>query len=140
MAGSAFYISEVVFGSDGYVAVTNGSSETADPDGLFLCQFPSYPPLPAGPIEPGKSVHVAASDIGELSGDSGEAALYLRPDWSDPEAIAGYMQWGSAGHKRETPAVEAGVWERDAFVDASGAASLRAVGPGVNTVRGWSTV
>lgn len=140
MAGSAFYISEVVFGSDGYVAVTNGSNETADPDGLFLCQFPSYPALPAGSIGPGKSVHVAASDLGDLSNDSGETGLYLRPDWSDPEAIAGYVQWGSTGHKREAPAVEAGVWERDAFVDASGAASLRAAGPEANSVGGWSTV
>ena len=137
MAASEFYLSEIVFGPDGYVAVTNGASEALDPEGLMLCQFPNYPAVPAGPVEPGQSVRVAAADLGDLTNDSGEVGLYVRPDWSDPDAIAEYVQWGSTGHERETPAIDAGVWASDTFVDAGGAASLKASGP-TTSVQGWA--
>ena len=139
MGKSAFYVSEVVFGPDGYAAVTNGSEEPADPGGMFVCQFPSYPEVPAGEIAPGESVRVPASDLGELKGESGEVALYLAAEWSNPDAIAGYVQWGETGHKREEPAIAAGVWEQDSFVAAGEASGLAASGPSSNSAAAWST-
>lgn len=58
MGSSVFYTSEVVFGPEGYAVLTSGSTETADPVGLLLCQFPAYPNVPAGPVPAGKSVRV----------------------------------------------------------------------------------
>ena len=138
MGQSVFYISEVIFGPDGYAAVTNGSDQQADPDGMFLCQFPAYPEIPAGGVAPGESVRVPASELGELKGGSGEVGLYLSPEWSNPDAIAGYVQWGETGHKREEPAIAAGVWEEGSFVVAGEAPGLTVAGPGSNSVDAWS--
>ena len=131
MQKSAFYISEVVFGDQGYVVVTNGSDSEADIAGLSLCQFPEYPEIPGGLVASGESVRVAASELGGLDNQSGEVGLYLRPDWSDPDAIAGYVQWGTTGHKREEPAVAAGVWAADSFVDAQNSTRMIASGSAV---------
>ncbi len=138
MGQSDFFISEVVFGKEGYAVVTNGSSEPADPDGMFLCQFPAYPEIPGGELAPGESVRVAGSDLGDLYGESGEVALYLDPDWSNPDAIAGYVQWGSGGHKREEPAVAAGLWQEETFVIVDDAPGLVASGPISTTAEAWS--
>ena len=138
MGESDFYISEVVFGQDGYAVVTNGASVSADPAGLFLCQFPSYPEVPAGQLDPGESARVPASELGELKPESGEVALFLRPEWENPDAIAGYVQWGTTGHKREEPAVAGGVWEQDSFVVAGDASGLIASGPASTSAGAWS--
>lgn len=138
MGSSQFYISEVVFGPDGYVTVTNGSDDPADPAGMQLCQFPAYPDLPSGEIPGGGSVQVPGSDLGGLEGASGEAALYLSPEYENPDAIAGYVQWGSADHKRSDPAIDAGLWEAGSFVEADGSARMETSGPGAMSATGWT--
>ena len=105
---------------------------------MFACQFPEYPDLPDGEVAPGESVRVGASDLGELFGDSGEVALYLAPEWSNPDAIVGYVQWGKPGHKREEPAIAAGVWEEGSFVVAGEASGLTVAGPSGNSAEAWS--
>jgi len=137
MGSSAFYISEIVFGDDGYAVVTNGSGETADPEGMQLCQFPAYPDLPAGAVPPQGSIKVAGQDLGGLDNSEGELALYLEPSYADPDAVAGYVQWGEIGHKREEPAVDAGVWDDGAFIDASSANSLVSE-PGAHSPDDWT--
>ena len=137
MGSGAFHISEVVFGPEGYAVLTNGSTETADPEGLLLCQFPAYPNVPAGPVSAGSTVQVSGSDLGGLDYFAGELALYVRPAYSDPDAIVGYLQWGSTGHKREEPAIEAGVWQELSFVDAINAVRINASGQDANSSRDW---
>ena len=138
MSESSFYISEIVFGDDGYVVVTNGSSSPADPDGLELCQFPEYPDVPAGMVEAGGSVQVPGADLGGLFNDAGEVALYTIPEYENPDAVAGYVQWGNADHKRAEPAVAGGVWPDNAFVEAKGSAKMTAAGPEAKSPDAWT--
>ena len=138
MADSTFFISEVVFGDDGYVVVTNGGDAPADPAGLQLCQFPQYPDLPSGEVAPMGSVQVPASAMGGLNAGAGEAALYASPEYGNPDAVIGYVQWGEAGHKREEPAAQGGKWTAGDFVDATGAASMSA-GQRALSVADWTT-
>ena len=138
MSSSPFFISDVVFGPDGHVVVTNSSPDTADPAGLRLCQFPAYPEVPGGAIAQGESVVVPGQDLGGLDNESGELALYLRPDYGDPDAIACYVQWGSIGHKRQQTVTEAGVWEEGSFVDATGASRMAASGLDARSAGGWT--
>lgn len=122
----AFHISRVVFGPDGFSEITNGPDQPVDPAGLLLCQFPAYPAVPAGSVEPGGSVRVAAGDLGGLNPIDGELALYIEPSFEDPDAVVSYVQWGSVGHKRAHPAIAGGVWSEDSFVDAAAATEMRA--------------
>ena len=138
MAASPFYISEVVFGPDGYVVITNSSADPADPAGLQLCQFPSYPDVPGGSVAGGGTVQMPGADLGGLDASSGELALYTSPEYENPDAVAGYVQWGETGHKREDPAVQAGVWEVGSFVDANGSGRMAASGPDTMTAAEWT--
>ena len=132
-----FYISRVVFGPDGFGEITNGSDQAADPAGLQLCQFPSYPNVPAGIIEPGGTARVPAAELGGLNSDAGELALYVEPSFEDPNAVVAYVQWGSVGHKREEPAIGGGVWSENAFVDAATATEIHA-GPLAVSASDWT--
>ena len=122
----------------GYVVVSKGSQSAADPGAMQLCQFPAYPEVPAGSIQPGESVRVSSGDLGGLDDAGGEFALYVEPSYTDPAAVAGYVQWGSAGHKREGPAVAGGVRAADSFVDAKGRSSMKASGPDAASVGAWT--
>ena len=113
--------------------MTNRKRNTA---GITICASSTV--LKAAMSHPGESVRVDASDLGELFGDSGEVALYLAPEWSDPDAIVGYVQWGKPGHKREEPAIAAGVWEEGSFVVAGEASGLTVAGPSGNSAEAWS--
>lgn len=126
MRGHPFHLSRVVFGPDGFGEITNGSDEDADTAGLQLCQFPAYPNVPAGIVQPGDSVRVAATELGGLNSGDGELALYIEPSFEDPDAVVSYVQWGSVGHKRARPALAGGVWLENTFVDAANATEMRA--------------
>ena len=126
MRGHPFHISRVVFGPDGFGEITNGSDVGADPAGLQLCQFPAYPHVSVGLVQPGGSVRVAAGELGGLSSDGGELALYVNPSFEDPAAVVSYVQWGSVGHKREQPAIAGDVWLDNTFVDAATGTEIRA--------------
>lgn len=139
MNAPTFAITRVVFGENGFVEFTNTSTEAADPDGLNACQFPSYPPLPGGELQPGESVRIEASQFGGLKADDGEVGLYLEPAWEDPDAIIGYVQWGGEDHKRSPVAVEAGVWESGTAVSAAGSSELRAAAA-TQSPGGWEVV
>ena len=75
-------ISEVGFGSAGYVEITNISDGTASLEGLWLCQQPAYHPL-SGTLEPGESVRFDAADCGygSLNADAGAMGLYTSRDF-----------------------------------------------------------
>lgn len=102
----------VEFGDEGFVEIANVGDTDADVNGIQLCQFPTYldiGPIAGGTIAAGESIRVSASGIGGLSVDGGEAALYSSPDFTNPEAIFGFVQWGTGGARAEV-AAEAGIW------------------------------
>ena len=110
----------VEFGDAGYVVIANQGDEPADLDGIQLCQFPTYVDLgtvvDGATIAAGESVQIPAATIGGLRVEGGEAALYAAPDFTNPDAIFGFVQWGTGGERSEV-AAEAGIWPSGASVE-----------------------
>jgi len=133
-------ISEVGFGSAGYVEITNISDSTASLDGLWLCQQPSYHAL-SGTLEPGESVRFDAADstLGALNADGGAMGLYTSSDFASSDAIIGYVAWGPSGHGRLGVAIDAEVWTEDSSVDATGASLISTTEPAPISAEGWAT-
>ena len=134
-----FAITRIVFGSEGFVEISNLGSEPADPAGFRGCQFPTYLPVPAGELQPGEAVRIEASMFGGLDSVDGEVALYSEPAWEDPKAIVGYVQWGGGEHKRSPVASAAGIWASGAALSATGATELRATAAS-QSPDGWEIV
>ena len=133
-------ISEVGFGSAGYVEITNISDSTASLDGLWLCQQPSYHAL-SGTLEPGESLRFEAADstLGALNADGGAMGLYTSSDFASSDAIIGYVAWGPSGHGRLGVAITAEVWTEDSSVDATGASLISTTEPAPISAEGWAT-
>ncbi len=133
-------ISEVGFGSAGYVEITNISDSTASLDGLWLCQQPSYHAL-SGTLEPGESLRFDAADstLGALNADGGAMGLYTSSDFASSDAIIGYVAWGPSGHGRLGVAITAEVWTEDSSVDATGASLISTTEPAPISAEGWAT-
>jgi ABC-type transport system substrate-binding protein len=133
-------ISEVGFGSAGYVEITNISDSTASLDGLWLCQQPSYHAL-SGTLEPGESLRFDAADstLGALNADGGAMGLYTSSDFASSDAIIGYVAWGPSGHGRLGVAITAEVWTEDSSVDATGASLISSTEPAPISAEGWAT-
>ncbi len=133
-------ISEIGFGSAGYVEITNISDGTASLEGLWLCQQPSYHAL-SGTLEPGESVRFDAADsrYGTLNADRGAMGLYTSSDFGSSDAIIGYVAWGPSGHGRLGVAITAEVWTEDSSVDATGASLIITTEPAPISAEGWAT-
>ncbi len=133
-------ISEVGFGSAGYVEITNISDVTTSLEGLWLCKQPAYYPL-SGTLEPGESVRFDAADsrYGTLNADAGAMGLYTSRDFGSSDAIIGYVAWGPSGHGRLGVAITAEVWTEDSSVDATGASSISTTEPAPISAEGWAT-
>lgn len=110
----------VEFGDAGYVEISNVGAEAADLNGIQLCQFPTYVDLgtvvEGASIPAGESVRVDAATIGGLSADGGEAALYGTAEFTNPDAIFAFVQWGTGGARADV-AAEAGIWPAGASVE-----------------------
>lgn len=128
----AFAISRIDFEA-GVVTITNVGGAAADPDGMFVCNRPTYVPLPAGEVAPGDSVEIETDRLG-IDADGGEVGLYLTGSFSSADDMVSYVEWGSSGHGRSSVAVEAGLWEEGAALDAGASAIVATVdepsGPG----------
>ncbi len=112
-------LSVIEFGDAGFVQITNVGANDVDLSGIFLCQFPTYIDLgtvvDGGVIAASSSVQIEAGAVGGLDSAGGEAALYTTNDFTNPDAIFGYVQWGSGGARAEV-AAEAGIWPPGASV------------------------
>jgi len=137
---TTFAISEVVFGSAGYIEITNISDAEASLDGYWVCQQPSYHQL-SGTLQPGESIQFAAADsrFGSLNADRGAMGLYTSADFGSPDAIVGYVAWGPSGHGRLQVAINAGVWTDGSTVEATGAALISTIEPAPISADGWTT-
>ena len=146
-----FAITEIVFGDDGYVAITNQGVGAGSLDGWQLCQKPKYIRL-NGDLAPGETlfVTVGRSDregqvlnssgrYGTLDPADGEMGLYLNSSFEDPDSLVSYVEWGSTGHGRAATAGEAGVWPAGDFVDAAGASAIAANVPVPVSAADWNT-
>ena len=150
-----FVITQVIFGTVRYVALTNVGQGPGSLRDLWLCQRPNYFELPDVEIAPGDAAaivigggelpdligisHVADAGIslGVLSASGGEIGLFRGASFSDPDAIIDYVRWGSPGSAgRSDTAVAAGIWPEDAAVEvpeellALTIANLPTAGPG----------
>ncbi|MBT8249431.1 MAG: hypothetical protein KJN81_04150 [Acidimicrobiia bacterium] len=114
-------ISEVFFGQDGYVAVTNHGEGDAVLDRWEVCQSASCFSIPNMTLDSGDTVVFAADEsggiednivdmrlgAGDLVAAAGEIALY---SGTDPKQLVSYVMWGRDDQPRSAAAVEAGLW------------------------------
>jgi len=131
--GAQFVITQVSLGVLGKVVIQNVGTEAASLDGYWLCQRPSYYQFPDVVLQPGESAAISVGGdifvppegaivideiaaIGPFDPESGEVGLYLGSDFSSPEAIVSYVEWGSSGHGRSDVAVSAQIWPEGGFV------------------------
>jgi len=127
---AVFVISEVVFGDDGHVAVTNIGTGPGSLDRYQICQRPAYFGIDDITVEAGETVYFTAGSgagldgevfqagagFGRLRASSGEIALYSSGSFASSDAIVSYVEWGSGNHGRSSVAVGAGIWPDGDFV------------------------
>ncbi|MEM8706325.1 MAG: hypothetical protein AAGE98_07705 [Actinomycetota bacterium] len=109
----------VEFGDEGYVEIANVGDTDANVEGIQFCQFPTYfdlGPVTGGTIAAGETIRLQASAVGGLAATGGEAALYSAADFTNPEAIFGFVQWGSGGARADV-AAQAGIWPAGASIE-----------------------
>ncbi len=131
-------------GATKWVELYNEGDTEVDISGLILCEPPAYPTLGsltalAGSttIPAGGYLVVAWSDIGDADAEVGLYAAGTT-NFADENTILDYMQYGSAGHAREVPAVAAGVWAAGEFVaNADAGMSLQYVDNGTVGSGNW---
>lgn len=147
-AAAEFAVTEIQFGENGFVAIANVGTGAGNLGGYALCSRPQYFQIPPIELEPLETVWLAIGDGANLEGGAGiakavipmngllgpvgrtggELALYRTSAFADPEQMVTYVEWGVAGHGRSEVAIEAGLWEPDAFItipaDAFGIQSL----------------
>jgi hypothetical protein len=113
-------INLVEFGDAGFVQIVNNGDTDASLDGIILCQFPTYVDLgemvEGGIIPAGGAAKIDAVTMGGLNITGGEAALYTAQDFTNPDAIFAFVQWGSGGDRHEV-ATAAGIWPAGASIE-----------------------
>ena len=125
---SPLAITKVDFDEE-WVEITNVSDAEYSLDGHFICNFPGYASIAdVGRVAAGESFTVELSLIGAGSA-TGEIALYTASDFSNPDAMVTYVEWGTPNHARSSVAVQAGLWTAGDFVD-NGHASFQALTTG----------
>lgn len=108
-------------GSTNWIELYNAGDSEADVADLFLCDFPAYPRVSSLTVLSGNTT-IPAEGYLVLAwtnvDDDAEIGLYASNTSSFGESsfILDYMQYASAGHQREAPAVTAGVWTAGEFV------------------------
>lgn len=103
------------------VTLHNFGGAAEDVSGHWLCNFPAYSEIStltvvsgSTNIMPGMSVTVS---WGSASGADGEIGYYHTGGaFANSANMSDYMQWGTAGHTRESVADAAGVWTIGEFV------------------------
>jgi hypothetical protein len=129
--GRSFAISEVGFGDNGYVTLTNVTGVAASLAGLYVCVPPDCFALPDADVKAETKALVAmgdgaglknvvASDGGlTLAAESGEVGLYASDDVSSAQDVRAYVEWGSTPHEGTQTAVDAGLWLEGSYVNSS---------------------
>jgi len=121
----------------GFILFRNDGDEDYDLGGHWICNRPTYSQLPDEVLAPGDVIEIEASAVG-LNAASGELALYTSGDFSNPDDIVRYVQWGTDSHGRTATAVAGGVWQSGDFVDNQGG-NLASVGSDPVSAADWSS-
>jgi hypothetical protein len=156
-AGVDLAITEIVFGSEGAVILTNYGVDAVDLGGAWLGQGLSFVQFAPTVLGAGQSLVVSMGDdldsgvstdgyvdigtaVGSLEYVAGEAALFRNGTFDDPGALISYVQWGAAEGRHAGTAGNAGLWDPPAFVqtgpDVSG---LVAEAIPATTASNWSS-
>lgn len=100
------------------VTLKNFGDMTATISGYWFCNFPNYAQVSAmtavTTLAPNEEVNIGSAINFAVS--DGEFGLYSTNSFSSSAAMIDYMQWGNAGHTRESTAVGAGVWDAGTFI------------------------
>jgi hypothetical protein len=125
------------------VTLKNFGDASAPVSNYWFCNFPLYAQVSAmtstTTLGPGEEINLS-STINFAVAD-GEFGLYSTNSsgFGSSAAMLDYLQWGSAGHQRETVAVAAGVWNAGTFVNVT--PPYEYTGDGTqNGVANWSTL
>ena len=101
------------------VTLKNYGTSNVPISGFWFCNFPAYGQVSAmtavSNLGPGEEV-IITSNI-NFGVSDGEFGLYNSNSFGSSTAMEDYMQWGSAGHVRESVAVAKGIWTSGTFVD-----------------------
>ncbi|MCB0761038.1 MAG: hypothetical protein KDC12_05895 [Flavobacteriales bacterium] len=102
------------------VTITNIGTGMINVDTYWLCNFPVYRQIQAADLVVGNTILNTGESIvvyfNALTGSDGECGLYTTNTFANSLAMVDYMEWGNAGHTRESVAVGAGVWNTGDFV------------------------
>ncbi|MEM9609585.1 MAG: hypothetical protein AAGA99_19330 [Actinomycetota bacterium] len=104
----ALQVTEVRF-ENSSATITNTGDEPVNLNGLFMCNRPTYVPLPDQTLAPGETLDVG---LAGMTPDGGEFAIYTSQNFSSADDIISYVHWGPGGGRADT-AIEAGVWSGD---------------------------
>lgn len=157
--GAEIAITEVTFGADGQVVITNLGSESVNLQGAWLGQGLSFVQFADILLSPGETLVVGVGEsldldsgvatggfvgigdsLGVLDPAAGEAALFRHGDFNDPDALLSYVQWGSPEGRHAAVAGTAGVWDPPAFVKTSSdTPGIVAAGTPAIAVDAWSS-
>ena len=109
-------------GSSNWLELYNAGTEAVDVSDLFLCDFPAYPRISSLTVLSG-SMTIPSEGYLVVSwtniDDDAEIGLYTSDtnNFGNADFVLDYMQYGSAGHTRESAAVTAGVWATGEFLE-----------------------
>lgn len=121
----------------GTILIRNDGAEPYNLTGHWLCNRPTYAPLPEETLEPDQSIEIDAAALG-IGPSDGELGLYTSRDFGSAEAIVRYVEWGNGGHGRSATAAEAGVWVEGDFVANEGA-NLESSGSNPVSAADWAS-
>ena len=121
--GEAIIVVNEINGN-GEVELANTGTASQDVSSYWLCNFPAYSQMSNLTIvcggdlilDPGEIVTVNAGFT--IDPADGEMGLYIINDYSDPNDIIDYVEWGSSGHQRSSVAVNANIWTAGDFAAA----------------------
>ncbi len=127
---------------DGTVELKNTGTSIVDVSGYFLCDFPAYQSISNSTLDCGNMMMMPGSlltvnNFNTIDGQDGEMGLYSSPNYTNPDAMVDYVEWGSTGHQRSSVAVNANIWTDGDFV-ASFVGSLSYDGEGDSSTD-WSS-
>lgn len=120
------------------VTIHNNGDAEFDPNGIWLCNFPSYAAISGAPvIAPGESITIDSAGTGvNFDADGGEMGLYTTNDFESSDGMVSYVEWGDSGHERAGVAAAAGVWDEVA-VDAAGESVITATTTAPSASTDW---
>lgn len=127
-----------------WVELFNSGDEAVDVSGYVLCNFPEYAPIGDAEIVSGELTIPAGGYLvvrwDKFGVDDSEVGIYSRGgEFGNSETIVDYLQYGSAGHRRETVGDEAGVWTTGLALEVPGdGQSLIFVGMSDDHAANWA--